>query len=110
MRSVRHTVSLAVVVALALVGACDHPQHSASGHEFNMSSTRVVNPSDAVGGTIHLGAAADVDSWDTGRAYSGWAWNMQRLYARKLVDYQAFDPQHAAALAPDLAIDLGEPS
>jgi peptide/nickel transport system substrate-binding protein len=75
-----------------------------------MSSTRVVNPSDTVGGTIHLGAGADVDSWDPGRAYSGWAWNMQRLYARKLVDYRSFDPQHAVALEPDLATGLGESS
>jgi peptide/nickel transport system substrate-binding protein len=110
MRSVRHTPALAVVVALALVGACDHPQNSASGHEFNMSSTRVVNPSHAVGGTIHLGAARDVDSWDPGRAYFAWAWNMQRLYARKLVEYRSFDPQHAEALEPDLATGLGESS
>jgi peptide/nickel transport system substrate-binding protein len=109
MRSVRHTPTLAVVITLALVGACDSQQKSASGHEFNMSSTRVVNPSDAVGGTIHLGAGADVDSWDPGRAY-GWGWNMQRLYARKLVEYRSFDPQHAAALEPDLAIGLGESS
>jgi len=96
-------------VALALVGACDRPQNSASGHQFNISSTRVVNPSDAVGGTIHLGASADADSWDPGRAYS-WGLNMQRMYARKLVDYRSFDPQHTVALEPDLAIGLGESS
>jgi peptide/nickel transport system substrate-binding protein len=101
---------LAVAVALALVGACDSPQNSASGHKFNMSSTRLVNPSQAVGGTIHLGAGGDVDSWDPGRAYFSWAWNMQRLYARKLVEYRSFDPQHAETLEPDLAIGLGQSS
>ncbi len=35
---------------------------------------------------------------------------MQRLYARKLVDYRSFDPQHAEALEPDLAIGLGDSS
>jgi peptide/nickel transport system substrate-binding protein len=110
MRSVRHTPTLAVVITLALVGACDSPQNSASGHEFNVSSTRVVNPSLAVGGTIHLGMAGDVDSWDPGRAYFSWAWNLQRMYARKLVEYRSFDPQHAEALEPDLAIGLGESS
>jgi len=99
-----------MVLALVLVGACDRPRSSAPGREFNTSSTRVVNPSDAVGGTIHLGSDRDADSWDPGRAYFGWVWNLERLYARKLVDYRSFDPQHAAALEPDLATGLGEPS
>jgi peptide/nickel transport system substrate-binding protein len=99
-----------LVVAVALVGACDSQQSSAPGHEFNLSSTRVVNPSDAVGGTIHLGSAGDADSWDPARSYGSWVWNMQRLYARKLVNYRSFDPQHAAALEPDLATGLGESS
>ena len=83
---------------------------TSTGHEFNASSSRVVNPSEATGGTLRLGAGSDCDSFDPARAYYGSCWNLQRLYARKLVDFKSFDPKHASDLEPDLATSLGEPN
>lgn len=82
---------------------------AASGHEFNVSTEKIINPSDATGGTLRLGASSDCDSWDPARAYYGWCWNMQRLYARTLMTFDA-DPTTASEVVPDLAEAAGEPN
>lgn len=82
---------------------------SESGHEFNVSTERIVNPSDATGGTLRLGAGSDADSWDPARAYYGWVWNLQRLYARTLMSF-APDPTRSSEVVPDLATAPGEPN
>jgi peptide/nickel transport system substrate-binding protein len=56
-----------------------------------------------------LGAGSDADSWDPARAYYGFVWNLQRLYARTLMGF-APDPTKAATVVPDLATAPGEAS
>ncbi|MET8508165.1 ABC transporter substrate-binding protein [Streptomyces sp. NPDC004787] len=70
---------------------------------FDAAVTGVVNPSTAKGGTLRLRAAYDADSWDTGRAYYGWVWNFQRLYARTLLTYDTKPGRAGTSLVPDLA-------
>src|SRR5262245_49377749 len=113
----RRAASLAATLAAGglVLAACGGGGDSSttgtsSGPEFNVSTTRVINPNDATGGTLRLGGGSDCDSWDPQRAYYGACWNMQRLYARKLVDFGSFDPANATALEPDLATGLGEPN
>jgi peptide/nickel transport system substrate-binding protein len=60
---------------------------SGAAAAFNISTSTIINPSDKTGGTIKLGAGSDCDSWDPARAYYGWCWNMQRLYARDLMGF-----------------------
>jgi len=118
MSNYRRTARLAAVAAVGalVLAACGGGDEGgggaapAAGHEFNAAATRIVNPNDATGGTLRLGGGSDCDSWDPARAYYGACWNMQRLYARKLVDFGSFDPANATALAPDLATALGEPN
>ncbi|WP_370415960.1 ABC transporter substrate-binding protein [Streptomyces fradiae] len=70
---------------------------------FDAAVTNVVNPSTAKGGTLRLRTAYDADSWDPGRAYYGWVWNVQRLYARTLLAYDAKPGRAGTSLVPDLA-------
>jgi peptide/nickel transport system substrate-binding protein len=76
---------------------------------FNISTTTIINPNDKTGGTIKLGGGSDCDSWDPARAYYGFCWNLQRLYARDLMGF-ASDPKKAATVVPDLATAPGEAS
>jgi peptide/nickel transport system substrate-binding protein len=76
---------------------------------FNISTTTIINPSDKPGGTLKLGSGSDADSWDAARAYYGFVWNLQRLYARTLMGF-APDPKKAATVVPDLATKAGESS
>ena len=116
MSNYRRTARLAAVAAVGalVLAACGGGDEGgggaapAAGHEFNAAATRIVNPNDATGGTLRLGGGSDCDSWDPARAYYGACWNMQRLYARKLVDFKSFDPANATALEPDMATALGE--
>ena len=73
---------------------------------YNAAADNIVNPSTKTGGTLHLGATADADSWDPKIAYYGWAWNMQRLYNRSLIGYKVLNGDKFE-LAPDLATDMG---
>ena len=54
---------------------------------YNAAFGATLNPSTKTGGILQLGATADCDSWDPGRTYYGWCWNMQRLMSRGLVGY-----------------------
>jgi len=118
MSNYRRTARLAAVAAvgalvLAACGGGDDDGGTggppAAGHEFNVSSTRIINPNEATGGTLRLGGGSDCDSWDPQRAYYGACWNMQRLYARTLVAF-ASDPTRSTEVEPDLATGLGEPN
>lgn len=121
MANFRHSARLAAIaVAGALIlAACGGGDDdggggggggdAANGPEFNVSTERIINPSDATGGTLRLGSDSDCDSWDPARAYYGWCWNMQRLYARTLMTF-APDPTHAAEVVPDLATAPGQPN
>jgi len=76
---------------------------STSKAAFNAAVDGVLNPSDKKGGTLNLWSSQDADSWDPGRAYYGFVWDMNRLYTRKLVDYAAARGQDGLKLVPDLA-------
>jgi len=73
---------------------------------YNAAYDKVVNPSTKTGGTLHLLAASDCDSWDPQRTYYGWCWNMQRLFTRSLIGYSVLNGSKFT-LAPDLATDMG---
>ncbi|WFB10517.1 ABC transporter substrate-binding protein [Streptomyces sp. LX-29] len=74
---------------------------SAAG--FDAAVDKVVNPSSKKGGTLRLATAMDADSWDPARAYYGWVWNVQRLYSRTLLTYDAKPGAKGLELVPDLA-------
>jgi peptide/nickel transport system substrate-binding protein len=73
---------------------------------YNAAVDNIVNPSTKTGGTLHLGATADVDSWDPKIGYYGWGWNMQRLWNRSLIGYKVVNGTKFE-LTPDLATNMG---
>jgi peptide/nickel transport system substrate-binding protein len=73
---------------------------------YNAAADSIVNPSTKTGGTLMLGATGDCDSWDPGRTYYGWCWNLQRLFTRSLIGYSSVNGT-AFTLAPDLATNMG---
>ncbi|HEV8527805.1 MAG TPA: ABC transporter substrate-binding protein, partial [Actinomycetes bacterium] len=116
MVNVRSSAKLAAVAAagalvLAACGGGDDNNGGGGGNSaaagFNLSTSAIVNPSDATGGTIKLGSGGDCDSWDPARAYYGFCWNLQRLYARDLMGF-APDPEHASKVVPDMATAPGK--
>jgi peptide/nickel transport system substrate-binding protein len=117
MRNVRSSARLAAVAAAGalVLAACggggddNGGASTSSASGFNLSTTTIVNPSDKTGGTLKLGAGSDCDSWDPARAYYGWCWNMQRLYARDLMGF-ASNPKEASKVVPDLATAPGKPN
>jgi peptide/nickel transport system substrate-binding protein len=119
MSKLRSSARLAAVAAagalvLAACGGGDDDTGGGGGNgagaaAFNISTTTIVNPSTKPGGTLKLGAGSDADSWDAARAYYGYVWDLQRLYARTLMGF-APDPKHAAEVVPDLATAPGAAS
>ncbi|MFF6884678.1 ABC transporter substrate-binding protein [Streptomyces sp. NPDC012421] len=81
-------------------GGGDSP---ATGEGFNGAVGKVVNASDKKGGTLRLVSSTDADSWDPARSYSGWAWNVQRLFTRTLMTYAAEPGEDGLQVVPDLA-------
>jgi peptide/nickel transport system substrate-binding protein len=73
---------------------------------YNAAFDSIVNPSTKTGGTLQLAAGSDCDSWDPGRTYYGWCWNMQRLITRSLIGYKVVNGTKFV-LAPDLATNMG---
>src|SRR5215475_5288716 len=119
MSNLRRSARLAAVAAAGalVLAACGGGDDNSGGGgtstgaapAFNISTTTIINPSDKPGGTLKLGAGSDADSWDPARAYYGFVWNLQRLYARDLMGF-APDPKKAATVVPDLATSAGEAS
>src|SRR5215475_8445861 len=113
LRSLTRLAALAAAGALVLAacGGGDDDNSGGAGSNaaagFNISTTTIVNPSDAKGGTIKLGAGSDCDSWDPARAYYGFCWNLQRLYARDLMGF-APNPKQASKVVPDMATAPGK--
>jgi len=118
MGNVRSAARLAAVAAAGalVLAACGGGDDNNGGNgtgtgapAFNISTTTIVNPNTKPGGTLKLGATSDCDSWDPARAYYGYCWNLQRLYARDLMGF-APDPKKAATVVPDLATAAGDTS
>ena len=115
LRSLARLAAVAAAGALVLAACGGGDDDSGGGGTgsgapaFNISTTTIINPSDKPGGSLKLGAGSDADSWDPARAYYGFVWNLQRLYARDLMGF-APDPKKAATVVPDLATAPGEAS
>lgn len=80
---------------------------TSSNAAYNAALDGIVNPSTKTGGTLQLAAASDCDSWDPGRTYYGWCWNMQRLFTRSLVGFSKVNGDKPEIVG-DLATGLGE--
>jgi peptide/nickel transport system substrate-binding protein len=113
----RKRIMAAVAVATALAtgltacgGGSGSNSTSSSATGFNAGADKVVNPSDAKGGTIRLANSGDWDSLDPGDTYYAYSWNFIRLYGRSLVMFQSAPGADGAKLVPDLAESLGKSS
>ncbi|MEV7617881.1 ABC transporter substrate-binding protein [Streptomyces sp. NPDC089799] len=105
----------AVIAALSLTAACGGDgddakdgKAGASGAAFDAATKGVVNASDKKGGELKLWSPQDVDYLDPARAYYGFVWNMQRLFVRQLLAYDAKPGKDGTKLVPDLAQSLPE--
>lgn len=118
------TIGVTVLTAIALLAGCSSSGGgnkgsstarvtSASGGSagtapaYNAAFDKIVNPSKKTGGTMNLVSPADCDSWDPGRTYYGWCWNMERLYTRTLMGYQVVNGTNWKP-APDMATAPGK--
>jgi peptide/nickel transport system substrate-binding protein len=116
MISVRRTALVSTTLVFGLLAAaCTSSSSSDSSGTptgFDAARSTVVNPSNATGGTLRLGASYDCDSWDPAATYNGSCWTMQRLFTRTLVTSAGLgDPDtkpQSGQLVPDLATALGE--
>ncbi|WP_375504039.1 ABC transporter substrate-binding protein [uncultured Jatrophihabitans sp.] len=73
---------------------------------YNAAANNVLNASSKTGGTLNLLSTGDCDSWDPGRTYYGWCFNMQRLFTRTLVGYTKVNGTKFD-IGGDLATGLG---
>jgi peptide/nickel transport system substrate-binding protein len=102
----RAAASAVVVAALLSTAACGGGDEGGGGGEaagFNAGVDKVANASDKKGGTLKFIGTQDADSWDTTRAYYGFAWNFMRYYSRQLVTPAAAPGEKGLPLKPDLA-------
>ncbi|GAA3433876.1 ABC transporter substrate-binding protein [Kutzneria kofuensis] len=113
----RKRVMAAVAVATALatgLTACGGGSGSSgsggSASAFNAANGKVVNPSDAKGGTIRMANSGDWDSLDPADMYYGYEWNFARLTGRGLLMFASAPGQEGTKLVPDLATSLGQSS
>ncbi len=87
-------VAATAAVALGLTAACGNTGGSNSSNggaknAQNAALTEVLNVSDKKGGTLELWSSQDVDSLDPARGYYAFVWNLNRLYTRTLLSYDA---------------------
>jgi peptide/nickel transport system substrate-binding protein len=98
-----------VAIALGLTAACGGGNDNTDTDRnegvsgYNAAMSGVVNPSDKTGGTLNLWSSQDADSWDPARGYYAFVWNMNRLYTRNLMSYDAKQGKDGLKLVPDLA-------
>jgi peptide/nickel transport system substrate-binding protein len=94
----------------ASINASINPLSQSSGNTkvgYNSAANNIINPSTKTGGTLVLLAGSDCDSWDPGRTYYGFCWNLQRLITRTLVGYTSVNGTNFK-IGPDLATSLGK--
>ncbi|MEV6009025.1 ABC transporter substrate-binding protein [Streptomyces sp. NPDC051976] len=81
------------------------------GNGYSGGLDGVVRPSTKTGGTLKLVTSYATDNLlDPAATYEQPAWNLQRLYLRKLVDYAPAPGAGGRKLLPDLATDTGKVS
>jgi peptide/nickel transport system substrate-binding protein len=102
-------LALGAAVSLAL-SACGTAGTSGSSGTFNESVTKVVNPSNATGGTITYDNSSAPDSTDAGNTYYAFNLNFTRLYATPLTTYESCPGACGENIVPALATSLGTPS
>ncbi|MGW1146551.1 hypothetical protein ACWD6I_16180, partial [Streptomyces sp. NPDC002454] len=108
-RRKRIAAATAVVAALLATAACggggddDGGKGKGKAAGFDAANNKVANASTKKGGTLKFAGAQDADSWDTTRAYYGFAWNFQRYYSRQLVTGKTEPGKSGTELTPDLA-------
>ncbi|MFD0884190.1 ABC transporter substrate-binding protein [Streptosporangium algeriense] len=83
---------------------------NAPAAKHNDGYTKIVNASDAKGGTLKFALTDEPDSVDPGNTYYAWNWNFSRLYARPLMTYTPKPGPEGLKLVPDLAEAPGEVS
>jgi peptide/nickel transport system substrate-binding protein len=83
---------------------------AAASGGYNAALTSVVNPSTKTGGTLNLVSTSDVDSFDGTRSYYANSWDMERLFDRGLMAYDAKPGAAGAKVVPDLASAPGKVS
>jgi peptide/nickel transport system substrate-binding protein len=114
-------ISLAAVAALGLTACGGGGSGSSTSSSTNTNGAgaatgfsaavdKVVNASDAKGGTLRMAISDDWDSVDPGDTYYGFAWNFARLYARALTTFKPAPGQAGTEIVPDLAESLGKSS
>lgn len=77
---------------------------------FGAAVRGIVDPTDTMGGTLHLVRTDDFDSLDPGNTYYAYTWNFLRLIGRTLVTFDTAPGKAGQRLVPDLAESLGEVS
>lgn len=77
---------------------------------FGAAVRGVVDPTDEMGGRLHLVRTDDFDSLDPGNTYYAYTWNFLRLIGRTLVTFDTAPGKAGQRLVPDLAESLGEVS
>jgi peptide/nickel transport system substrate-binding protein len=113
-RATRRIAACAAVTALlTATAACSGGNGRGGGTEakgagFNAALTKVVNPSDAKGGTLKFISTQDADFWDPQRGYYGFMWNFSRFYTRQLVTHATKPGKGGNELVPDLATGLAK--
>jgi peptide/nickel transport system substrate-binding protein len=83
---------------------------SSSSAGFNGAVTKVVNASNAKGGTITYADSSTPDSFDPGNTYYAWVLNFNRLYATPLITYKSCPGTCGDEIVPGLATSLGQVS
>jgi len=77
---------------------------------FDAGVHGIVNPTEHMGGTLHLVRTDDFDSLDPGNTYYAYTWNFLRLIGRTLVTFDTAPGKAGQRLVSDLAESLGEAS
>ncbi|WP_033339329.1 ABC transporter substrate-binding protein [Catenuloplanes japonicus] len=101
-------VAATAALALSVTAACGggggtDSSNGGAKNAQNAALTGVLNASDKKGGTLELWSSQDVDSLDPARGYYAFVWNLNRLYTRTLVAYDAKPGADGMKLVPDLA-------
>lgn len=115
-RLVRYgTVAAAMALLVAGCGSSSSggnnnagPKPKSADNVFNAGTTGIRNVSDKKGGTLNFIADGDCDYWDPARTYYGFCFDMQRLFSRGLMAYNAAPGDAGLNVVPDLATGPGE--
>jgi peptide/nickel transport system substrate-binding protein len=98
----------AALVLAACGGGSGGSDTAAPASGFNAAVNGIVNASDKTGGNLKFGAQSDCDSYDPGRTYYAYCWDIQRLFTRTLMGFAAAPGVKGTEVVPDLATEAGK--